>query len=323
MKFRISSWFIPTIVLFATVTVAHSTVIAEDQPGYYTDPATGIVYRKVVRTVERPVYETKTEKKETTVFRPETVTETVPAKSTVFVPQTNYTWQPVLHNRWNPFRQPSITYHHVPTTQWRQQDSATTQTRTLTKWIPEKKMVDVPTAVVKMKREEQIDFQIVGRVAPLPTPASSVPPAIASRLRPLTSDARIQPLGTNPRPYGQQPQLAQGSTQGWTARGTAAGGAVNRGPSTAPFVANGTGYGTSFGNTPYGASGSGSRNGTQNIAASTVGRLTSDPPRRTISQGGIRPTDLYPSAPTGHSQALPPASGGTGIANMPGWSLWR
>ena len=29
------------------------------QSQLYTDPATGIVYRKVVRTIEKPVYETK------------------------------------------------------------------------------------------------------------------------------------------------------------------------------------------------------------------------------------------------------------------------
>ena len=215
----------------------------------------------------------------------------------------------------------------MPTTQWRRQDDVTTQTRTLTKWVPEKRMMDVPTSVVKMKREEKIDYQVVGRVAPQATPETTLPPAIASRLRPLAANARVQPIGTDPRPYGQGTSLAQrgtqgltgrltqGATQGWTARGAT--------PSTEPLIASRSGFGTSFGNTPYGASGSGTRNGTQNIAASTVGRLTSDPPRRSPSQGGIRPTDLYPSNGTTYGQALPPVSGGTGIANMPGWSLWR
>ena len=93
MKSKRSSWIIRTIVLFAAITATQSIATAQDKPaqdkpGYYTDPASGFVYRRVIRTVERPVYETKTEKKEVTAFRPETVTESVPAKSSVFVPQT-------------------------------------------------------------------------------------------------------------------------------------------------------------------------------------------------------------------------------------------
>ena len=45
------------------------------------------------------------------------------------------------------------------------------------------------------------------------------------------------------------------------------------------------------------------------VAATSVGRMTSDPPRRNQSQGGRRATELYPSGPAVRGQALPPGIG--------------
>ena len=59
------------------------------------------------------------------------------------------------------------------------------------------------------------------------------------------------------------------------------------------------------------------------IASTTVGRLTSDPPRRSVGQGGMRANELYYHSPSGYGQALPPTTGGVGIANLPGLPLWR
>ena len=50
------------------------------------------------------------------------------------------------------------------------------------------------------------------------------------------------------------------------------------------------------------------------VASSTLGRLTSDPPRRSTEQGGLRATTLNPGAPGIHGQPLPPVSSGVGIA---------
>ncbi|MEM6689575.1 MAG: hypothetical protein AAF664_09120 [Planctomycetota bacterium] len=71
---------------------------------------------------------------------------------------------------------------------------------------------------------------------------------------------------------------------------------------------------TSIANAPVGAS-FGQPFNPPRLAASTVGRLTSDPPRRTMSQGGMRATDL--GRPTSFGSALPPASSSTGVATLP------
>lgn len=56
------------------------------------------------------------------------------------------------------------------------------------------------------------------------------------------------------------------------------------------------------------------------IAASTVGRMTSDPPRRGMGQSAFRATTLAPNV---NSQALPPTTNGTGVAGLPALPLFR
>jgi hypothetical protein len=56
------------------------------------------------------------------------------------------------------------------------------------------------------------------------------------------------------------------------------------------------------------------------IASSSVGRMSSDPPRRSVSQGGMRANDLS----TGYrGQALPPVNGGVGVANLQALPILR
>ena len=290
MTFRILSWFVPAITFMVAGSAFNAPLAnGQDKPGYYTDPNTGIVYRQVTRTVERPVVETKMEKREQTVFRPETVTETKPESQTVFVPQTEHVWQPVLHGRWNPFRQPTVSYQHVPRTYWKPQSQVVTRTQSRTNWVAEKRTVDVPQKLVRMTREQKTDYEVVGRVAPPATrqpttTPSSIPEAVASRLRPLAANTPVQPIGQN--------------NIGSAGRTFNVGGVNSYGVNTVPQVAS-------------------------TRATSTLGRMTSDPPRRGISQSGMRTTDLYPTNPTGYGQSLPPATTGGGVATLPGWTLFR
>ncbi|EMI16776.1 putative secreted protein [Rhodopirellula maiorica SM1] len=262
-----------TIAVFSCATnstvQAQSTSPAPSSPGYYTDPQTGIVYRQVTKTIERPVVETKTEQREQTVYRPQTVTETKPESRTVYTPVIQYEWQPRLEGRWNPFRQPTLAYHHVPQTRWESRNEVVHRTNTRTEWVAEKRTINVPQRLVRMEREQKIDYEAVGRVAPQQSPPSSNEQAIASRLRPLDSNTRVEAFSSPPT------QIAQATTVYSPPR----------------------------------------------IAASSLGRMTSDPPRRSTSQAGLRSTELYPTPNQGYSGALPPAS--TGVATLPALPLWR
>jgi hypothetical protein len=270
MNTRILSPVVGLGIACATITTIVFTcqpIQAADASGYYTDPATGIVYRQVTKTVERPVRETKVETQEQTIFRPQTFIESKPETRTVYTPVVEYQWEPRMEGRWNPFRQPAVAYKHVARTHWQAEQQVFSRLQTRTEWVAEKRSVDIPKSYVRIDREEKTEYEPVGRVAPQQTNPSGASSGIASRLRPMSSGTQIEPLNT-PRFYSSQN----------------------------PMIAS---------------------------ASGSAGRMTSDPPQRSASQGGLRVTELSPALTPGYGQALPPARSGTGVAGLPVMSLWR
>lgn len=260
MSTRIFSWVVCRFTTFAVAatatTVLCSPVNAQNGAGYFTDPATGIVYQKVIKTVERPVVETKTQTQKQTVYRPQTVVETKPETRTIYTPVVEYNWEARVEGRWNPFQQPRVAYHHVPNTRWEARKHVVEKRNTRTEWVAEDRTIEVPQKVMRMEREQQVGYEPVGNVNQQQAAPQGVSSSVASRLRPLDPNTPVQT-------FGQSSNLA---------------------PRT---------------------------------VASTAGRMTSDPPRRSTGQGGMRATELYDSAPNVRGQALPPVTGGSGMATLP------
>ena len=232
------------IAASATAALSCHNASAQSGGGLYTDPATGIAYQKVMRTVTRPVVETRVEPK--TVYRPQTVTECQPKVRTVYTPVVEYKWEPRVHGRWNPFRSPTVAYHNVAKARWEPRNEVVQQTTSRTEWVAETR--NVPRNIARMETVTEENFEPLGEVAPLRASPPGPSQALASRLRPLAANERIVPSGSAPR-----------------------------------------------------------------IASSTVGRTTSDPPRRNLQQGGMRTTTLEPQ--NIYSQPLAPAT--SGIATTP------
>ncbi|MCG8653425.1 MAG: hypothetical protein MI861_26535 [Pirellulales bacterium] len=199
MNARISSWFVGRIFVIAIAATVWGGTDANAQTGagYYTNPDTGIVYQQVIRTVERPVVETKMQTRQQTVYRPQTVTNTRPETRTVYTPIVEYNWEPRIHGRWNPFRQPYVAYHHVPRARWEQHSDVVQRTTTHTEWVAEKRTIDIPQRVVRMEREQKVDYEPVGRVAPNATSPPGATNSVASRLRPLSPSTRVVPLNSS------------------------------------------------------------------------------------------------------------------------------
>ncbi|TWU43109.1 hypothetical protein Q31b_21460 [Novipirellula aureliae] len=187
-KFAVFLYFFPLLLFYAFDPLAAA---AQTGSGYYTNPETGIVYRQVTKTIERPVVETKVNKREQTIYRPETVTETKPETRTVYTPVVEYAWEPRMEGRWNPFKPPVVAYHHVPRTRWESRNEVVHRRSSRTQWVAETRTVEVPQQIVRMEREQKIDYEPIGRVASPPTSTES---AIASRLRPLDPNTPITPL---------------------------------------------------------------------------------------------------------------------------------
>lgn len=171
---------------------------ASNHSPYYTDPATGIVYRKVHRTIERPVVQTEIKPQESTIYRPETVVEVTPETRTVYTPVVSHSWEPRVRGRWNPFVQQTLQYEQVPRTHWEARSETVERRQTRTNWVTERRRVDVPQQVVKIQREEKVDYEAVGRVAPQqampPNAGQSAEASLAARLRPIDAATPIAPL---------------------------------------------------------------------------------------------------------------------------------
>lgn len=171
--------------------------IADQNAGFFTDPATGIVYRKVTRTIDKPVVETKVTQRQQTIYKPKTVTETRPTTRRMYIPVTENRWVPQVEGRWNPFVQPRVAYKQVPETRWQIKDEVIAETKTQVKWEPETQTVSVPQQTMKMTREQVVDFEPIGRVAPQPTQPqvvasrSNISREIAARLRPMNPGTSV------------------------------------------------------------------------------------------------------------------------------------
>ena len=193
MNHRIFSWVVYRITTPAVIATVFTILVtdAHAQSGYFTDPETGIVYQKVTRTIEKPVIETKVEHRHETVYRPQTVTETRPHSRTIFTPIVEYKWKPEMHGRWNPFRPPSVKYKQVPQTTWEAREEVVQRTNTRTEWIVEKRTIEVPQQLVRMTREQSVDYQPVGRLSPS-SQSPGISNNIASRLQPLENGATFR-----------------------------------------------------------------------------------------------------------------------------------
>lgn len=198
------------VVLLAAMTGGGACCLGNDPSGLYTDPQTGTVYRKIRKTVERPVVSTANATRERTVYSPQTVTETRPHSRTVYRPVTEYRWEPRIHNRWNPFARPYIAYHHVPMTYWEAQKETVNRRTSRTEWVAETKTVEVPVTRRKIVRDEREFLEPVGTIRTQQPPGPSS--AIASRLRPLEENESYVPgtAGASQPTTARTPSISAG-----------------------------------------------------------------------------------------------------------------
>ncbi len=184
---KVACQFIALVTAVTSITLL--TTRATAQTGFFTDPQTGIVYRKVNRTIEKPVVETKLSQHSEVVYRPHTITETKPENRTVMTPVITYEWKPKLTGRWNPFQPPSIRYEKVPLTTWEARTEVVQRTKTTTQWVAENRTLKIPTQTVRTSREHSVAYEAVGRLNP-----SNLPADVAARLQPLDSRIPFQDL---------------------------------------------------------------------------------------------------------------------------------
>jgi hypothetical protein len=121
-----------------------------------TDPQTGVQYQVTRQVYKRPVSETHIEQRPYTVYTERMSTEYQPSYRTVSTPVTEYTWEPYLANRWNPFAQPNVAYRYVPHTRVDTHLETTQIPLTRHDFVPEQRTAQVPVTTQRLVDEEHI-----------------------------------------------------------------------------------------------------------------------------------------------------------------------
>jgi hypothetical protein len=144
--------------LFAALAFAQIAA-ADDVRVYKGDD--GVTYRETHRIVKQPVSETQYVDHPYTVYSEQVSTELQPNNRTVYTPVTEYTWEPYMAGRWNPFTSPHVEYRYVPHTRW---DVRTEQTQipvTKRQLVPVQGVTRVPVTTMRMADVEQTERMAV------------------------------------------------------------------------------------------------------------------------------------------------------------------
>ena len=198
MNTRILSWVVNRVVLLAimaiTISVFSSKASGQSSSGYLTDPETGIVYRKVTKTIETPSSKhmsiQRANRLSTSNRHRNSTTRSNHLLSRGRV-QVGTTGVRPLES----IPPPSVGYQHVPHATWEARNEIVHRTNTRTEWVAERRTVEMPTQIVRMQREQKVEFEPVGQSVSLNWDLRVATDALASRLRPWTISATIQPFG--------------------------------------------------------------------------------------------------------------------------------
>jgi hypothetical protein len=154
---------------------------------YETDPATGRQYMVTSRIPGKQLQtDTQIVSQPYTVYSDRATVEYQPSYRNVYTPVTEYSWEPYLANRWNPFAQPGVAYHYVPHTRW--------DVRTETTQIPvtrHETVAEQRTAQVPVTTQRWVDVEHVTRMAVNNT-GSDPFSATASAPKPIGGVATLQ-----------------------------------------------------------------------------------------------------------------------------------
>ncbi|MCG8584644.1 MAG: hypothetical protein MI757_08035 [Pirellulales bacterium] len=168
------------IALCLTATAGES--LGQDSVRFYEKD--GVTYRETRTVTQRPLWETRHEPRHETVYREHVKTDFRNVERTTLVPVTQCEAKPYWVHRWNPFRQPYLSYRMVPKTTFQTRREIVNQPVVTRNWVPETRTVHVPVNRHRMVQEEVVSRVAVGGH----TPST----AVASRPSTATGGTRME-----------------------------------------------------------------------------------------------------------------------------------
>lgn len=144
--------------LFAVVTVAQ---FASADDVRFVKGDDGQTYRETRRIVKQPVSETQYVDHPYTTYSERVTTELQPNYRNVYTPVTEYSWDPYLAGRWNPFTSPHVEYKYTPHTRWDTRTEQTAVPITRRELVPVQGVTRTPVTTMRMADVEQTERMAV------------------------------------------------------------------------------------------------------------------------------------------------------------------
>lgn len=120
------------------------------------DPTTGRLFHQQLVPVNVPTVRWENKPITTTVMQPQWVRRVVPQTQVSYQAKTQMVLQPYWQGWWNPLRQPTLAYRHVPVTTWQPTTTTTNQVVAIQQMVPTQQTIQVPQPVNETQTVQQL-----------------------------------------------------------------------------------------------------------------------------------------------------------------------
>lgn len=193
LSFSNSHRFVFAAIL--AVSGVQATTAQEASSFLYTDPATGIQYRKEYETLERPMIRQASESREVATMQAKVVRQWEMVPATQYVAVQREVWHPQWRGGWNPLTPSTLYFKPKAEIVWEARPVMTPQSKAYTQWVEHRETVEIPKNYASIHREQIERWVAVG-------------PVEANHAARLAEASRQNAVGTYPGDGRQVPQVA-------------------------------------------------------------------------------------------------------------------
>lgn len=172
-----------------------ATFAQESSSFLYTDPATGIQYRKEYETLERPMIRQASESREIATMQAKVVRQWEMVPATQYVAVQREVWHPQWRGGWNPLAPSTLHFKPKAEIVWEARPVMTPQSTAYTQWVEHREAVEIPKNYASIHREQVERWVAVG-------------PVSANGAARLAGDSRQNGAGTFTDAGREVPQVA-------------------------------------------------------------------------------------------------------------------
>ncbi len=150
------------LVFFCGAIWDRSTCGQDSTPYLYTDPATGIQYRKEYETLERPMIRQASETREIATMQAKVVRQWEMVPATQYVAVQREVWHPQWRGVWNPLAPATLHFKPKAEVVWEARPVMTPRATDYTQWVEHRETIEIPKNYASIHREQVERWVAVG-----------------------------------------------------------------------------------------------------------------------------------------------------------------